>query len=56
MAFICDKISILEKIKNLDPDERICDDFFTGLNFSIELDNLNLDLFGCWNLNCEDNL
>jgi hypothetical protein len=51
-----DQPEILERIKNLNPIEVIGDDFYSGLNFTLQLSDIenNLDIFGCWNSNCTD--
>jgi hypothetical protein len=49
--FNCDKIDVLERLQSLKSNERISDDFYTGINLTTSVDDANFELFGCWNGN-----
>ncbi len=52
--FNCDKIDVLKRLRSLETKEsnkRISEDFYTGINLTITLDDANFELFGCWNSN-----
>jgi hypothetical protein len=55
IQLIVDKPEILEKIKKSNPTVTNYDDFYHGLNFILETQEVpNIDIFGCWNSNCTD--
>ncbi len=57
MFFNVDNIEVIKTIKkNIESKIYLSDEFYTGINLSIHLDDLDVDMFGCWNSNCEDKI
>jgi hypothetical protein len=57
LELIVDKPDIMSRIKSSDTTKVINDNFYSGLNFTLELSQDTMfDIFGCWNSNCTDRL
>jgi hypothetical protein len=57
MDFFVDNISLIKQIKtNIENNIYDLDIFFNGITLSATVDDLDLDLFGCWNGGCKDAL
>ena len=55
MEFIVDNIGLINQIKtNVDRNIFLTPEFYSGVKLSAELDDLDLEIFGCWNGGCED--
>ncbi len=53
MFFTVDKIETIRTIKTyIDRQIYLSDEFYTGINLAIELPDLDIDMFGCWNNGC----
>jgi len=57
IKLIVDQPEILQRIKDMIDTQINYDDFYFGLNFTLDLDFYpNFDIFGCWNSNCINKL
>ncbi len=55
MEFVVDNIDVLRRIKdNVTNNIFISSEFYTGVRLTATLDDLDLDMFGCWNGGCND--
>ena len=56
MEFVVDNIDLVRQIKlQVDSNNYDLNNFYNGIQLSATLDDLDLDLFGCWNSACKDN-
>lgn len=57
MEFTVDNIDIIKRIKsNVDQNLFTTPEFYSGIKLSARLDDLDIEMFGCWNGGCEDNI
>lgn len=58
MEFVVDNIDLIRQIKSqIDSNNyslEMLNNFYNGVGLTISLDDLDLDLFGCWNSGCKD--